>query len=224
MAGDPQKTPPVQTLNSFAAQKIQDAIQQLGQALPCHVTAINGQIVTVAFDVQSADPAFQATLPTVSLPIATSLYDWIPIQKGDKGYTVPADVNLGGVSGLGGGTATFTQPGNLTALVHTPVSNASWSVPNVNQRVVQGPEGVLLRDIPGNSTIDITAGTIVATRGASSMTLTGSTAVLQQGTASITIENGTIAFVGSLFFNGNSYLLHEHVGVTTGVDNTGTVA
>lgn len=141
MAGDPRKTPLVQTFNQFAGQKASEAIQRLGQGLPCHVTAVAGQIVTVAFDIQEDG----VTLPPVTIPIATSYYDWLPIQVGDKGLTVAATARLGGISGQGGGTADLTQPANLTALVFAPVANVSWSVPDTNQRVVQGPAGALLR-------------------------------------------------------------------------------
>lgn len=151
MAGDPQKTPAVQTLNAFGDQKVAEHIERLGQGLPCHVTKVTGQIVTVAFDIAETG----ATLPSVTIPIATWKYDWEPVQVGDQGFTTVATARLGGVSGLGGGTADLSQPANLTALVFVPIANKSWTVPNVNQRVVQGPEGVLIQTLDGTVTMVI---------------------------------------------------------------------
>lgn len=167
MAGDPQKTPAVQTLNAFGDQKVAEHIERLGQGLPCHVTAVSGQIVTVAFDV--ADTG--VTLPSITIPIATWKYDWEPVQIGDQGFTTVATARLGGVSGLGGGTADLSQPANLTALVFVPISNKSWTVPNVNQRVVQGPEGVLIQTLDGTISINISPSG-VAIKG--KLTVTGS--------------------------------------------------
>lgn len=158
MAGDPQKIPLVQSLSQFVSQKVADvAAARGGQALPCHVTDIVGQIVTVAFDVQGNN----VTLPPVTIPIATSIYDWLPIQVGDKGLAVPASVYLGGASGLGGGTAGYSFPANLTALVFVPISNVAWTVTDDKQRVVQGPHGVVLQDLEGHTILTINnSGTI----------------------------------------------------------------
>lgn len=196
MADNAQKTPIARSLNLFAERKALDAIQVLGKALPCHVTAVQGQIVTVAFDV---DAPF--TLPSVTMPIATSVYDWLPVQVGDKGYTAPADAYLGGISGLGGGVASLTQPANLSALVFTPVSNAAWAVPggDPNMRVVQGPDGVRIQDTTGAvlATFSKTAGI--------SMSFGGHTLVI----------NAT-----GVIIDGRDFINHEHGGVTRGAGVT----
>lgn len=159
MPDNAQKTPLARSINRFAEEKILDAMQILGKALPCSVVAVAGQIVTVNFDLD-AQPF---TFPNVRMPIATWVYDWIPVQIGDKGVTIPSDVYLGGVSGLGGGVANLTQQANLSSLVFLPVGNAAWRPPgtapngpiNSNVRVVQGPEGVLIRDMQGKCTIAV---------------------------------------------------------------------
>lgn len=231
MADNVQKTPFAPSLNRFAQEKILDAVQQLGKALPCHVTAVDGQIVTVAFDVNGA-----WTLPTVTMPIATSIYDWLPIQVGDKGYTAPADVYMGGVSGLGGGTADLTRRGNLATLVFTPVSNSSWTTADVNRRVVQGPEGVLAQDMGGKSftLITPTGITITATDGEISITsntqitLTAPIIALngyltqtgQSGGVGVQIE-GPVHVTNDVVANGISVDSHVHGGVQTGGGETG---
>src|SRR3981189_2805259 len=105
MSDNSRKIPLARSLNTAAMQRAADAIQQLGKALPCKVEEVKGQIATVSFEVAN----LPFTLPKVKIPIATSKYDWIPIQKGDKGVAQPSDVYLGGISGLGGGTADYPQ-------------------------------------------------------------------------------------------------------------------
>lgn len=146
-----RKTPLGLSLNQFASRKIADAIAQLGGELPCRVVAVAGQIVTVSFELNAAP----FTLPQVSMPIATWIYDWIPVQIGDHGMTVASDVYLGGISGIGGGVADRSRPGNLTSLLFVPVANSAWMPPATDPlvRVVQGPDGVMIRDLANNASI-----------------------------------------------------------------------
>lgn len=196
--GNYEKTPLAASLNRIAQQNAATAIQQFGKALPCSVVAVVGQIVTVKFEVNSGT----TTIPQVTMPIATCAYDWLPVQVGDTGVTMPSDVYIGGVSGLGGGVASLTQRANLSALVFVPVSNKSWSVSNPNQRVVQGPAGVLLQNTAGTSTIDITD--------------TGIT--ISFGGHSVVINSGGV------IIDGKTFLTHQHTGVQIGNSDTGMVA
>jgi hypothetical protein len=152
------------SLNQFASARIANVVANFGGRLPCQVVAVAGQIVTVSFAVNAAP----FTLPQVSMPIATSEYDWLPIQIGDQGFTTTADVYMGGVSGLGGGAAGLARPGNLAALIFLPVANAAWLPPggDPNMRVVQGPDGVLIQDLAGTCTVTVSksAGVSVVTK------------------------------------------------------------
>lgn len=168
------------SLNQIAIERAAEAIEQLGRALPCSVVSVSGQIVTVQFEVSSAP----FTLPQITIPVATGKYDWQPIQKGDTGITQPADVYLGGISGLGGGTADLTRRGNLSTLVFVPVSNKAWTVPNANQRVVQGPEGVLLQTLDGTNSVNIAASGVTITVGGKTWTFTS---------AGFTMDTGVVA-------------------------------
>lgn len=151
--GNYSKTPLGQSLNRIATQVTATAVQQFGKALPCSVVKVVGQIVTVNFEIQAPG----LTLPgRVVMPIATSRYDWVPVQVGDTGVTMPADAYLGGISGLGGGVADLTPRANLAALVFVPVAKASWTVPDAGQRVVQGPAGALIRDTGAAAVFDLT--------------------------------------------------------------------
>lgn len=198
--GNFQKTWLADSLNRFAERKVGEAIQNLGRALPCSVVSRTGQIVTVKFEVQSG-----YTLPQITIPIATSAYDWLPIQAGDEGVTFPADAYLGGISGLGGGTADLRQRGNLSTLMFMPCAKKAWAAGNTNQRVVQGPDGVLVQTTTGSIYIDLT-GAGIAIKG--NVTVTGS----------ITATGDVIATSGA---NQVSLTNHVHSGVQTGAGDSG---
>lgn len=139
------------TQNQVAIKQAAAAIERTGNALPCRVTAVNGSIVTVAFEVNAAP----WTLPPVTLPKAEGPWIRSPTQVGDFGMTVPGDVYLGGVSGLGGGVANTTRRGNLTTLVWVPIGNVNFPVVNANAAYVSGPEGAVIQDQNGNTILTI---------------------------------------------------------------------
>lgn len=153
LANNVLTTPFQRTMNDFAQRKIAEEIQQQGKAFPCSIVSVTGGIVTVKFELANTTN----TYPNVTCPIANSLYVQEPTQVGDKGYVVPADAYMGGISGLGGGTADTTPRGNLATLVFHPVANSSWSgSPVPGTALVQGPAGVVLQTIDGNTSITIT--------------------------------------------------------------------
>jgi hypothetical protein len=210
-----QKTPLARTLSQFAQGKALDEIAKRGQALPGHVIAVSGPIVTVNFDVSGA------TLPQVTMPLIGAEYIRYPIQVGDKGYAAAADAYLGGVSGLGGGTADLALRGNLSALVWVPIGNKNWTVPpssDANTLALYGKLALLLLDsIAGNNSIKLTSTGITMTAGSSTILLTPSGITLNSGGHTITIGSSGVTIDGKVF------LTHEHTGVTTGGGNTGGV-
>lgn len=142
------KTPLFSGLNRFSDRKIQDAAQQAGKALPCHVVAVTGAIVTVAFDVET-----DATLPQVTIPIIGAEYIRLPIRIGDKGVTIAADVRIGNISGLGGSAPRLDLPGNMTALVFVPIGNATWSEVDPDTLVLYSVPGVRIEVSPTSISI-----------------------------------------------------------------------
>lgn len=202
--GSAQKTPLARTLPLFAREVSADEILRAGLGLPGHVTAVNGAIVTVAFDVTGA------LIPEVMMPVAESAYVMLPIQEGDKGVALPAAVYIGGVSGLGNGTADLNvRPANLSALIWFPVGSKLWGGGNPNQVVIAGPNGVVLQDSEGNTIA----------------TLTSSTFVLNAKTT-ITLEVGGVSIVitsAGITINGINFLQHTHSAVQTGTGTSGPV-
>lgn len=142
MTNNAQKTPYARAINQFAEQKVLDAIQTLGKALPCHVVAIAGSIVTVQFDITNTP----FTLPNVTCPMFGPEYIRYPTQVGDLGVVISADCYIGGVSGLGGGVADLSLQSNLSTLIFFPIANANWSTTdNADALVLYGPDGVIIR-------------------------------------------------------------------------------
>jgi len=185
-----QKTPFQRAMNQFAERKVLDGIQLTGKSLPCSIVKVTGWIVEVKFEVNAAP----FTLPNVVVPVASSAYDYLPLQVGDPGTVWAADARLGGLSELGSGTAKLDLAANLSTLVFEPFGKKSYTAPtDPDMRVVQGPNGVLIQTMDGTLSIKIDKNT------------------------------GKIELTGELWINGKKYLDHDHSGVQTGSGNTGPV-
>ncbi|MHB8388147.1 MAG: hypothetical protein ACYDBH_01040 [Acidobacteriaceae bacterium] len=172
-------------LNKVAIQRATDMIRQRGLALPCHVVAVAGSIVTVSFDVQGG-----GTIPNITIPKAESQYIRTPIQIGDKGVTIPADVILQTASGLGSTPADMTRSyGNLSTLMFVPLANKSFPVVNVNAVYVAGPDGVVIGMLDGSATITANASGISISVGSNTWTFTASGLTLSSGVVAETHEH-----------------------------------
>lgn len=228
--------------NQLAINRAQQAIQNLGRALPCQVVSVNGAIVTVSFEVNAAP----LTLKNITIPKAESPWIRMPTQVGDKGWTVPADAYLSGVSGLGGGVANLTRPGNFSALVFVPISNVNSGPIDPDAAQVQGPNGVINRTTIGTTseTVTNTSGTTV-TFGTNTVVVNANEIALNFGTTASLVLNAsgiTMTFGGQTFvFNSTTATStlpihapdvilpngavngHYHPGVQTGTGNTGTM-
>lgn len=156
------------SLNQHAINRGLQLIQETGRALPCKVTAVNGSLVTVAFECtfsaeQNGEPT-PITLPQVTIPKAESQWLRNPTQVGDVGITVPADTFIGGVSGQGSGVADLgTDYGNLSSLVFLPIAATAFPAsPDANRAWLNGPNGVEISDEAQTITIivDHATGTI----------------------------------------------------------------
>jgi len=187
------------TLTRMVDGRAADSQQIEGQALPCSVVAVNGAVVTIAFEVS----ANGQTLPQVTCPIAESFYVRLPIQVGDKGYALPARARMGGISGLGTGLAPLVVPSNLGALVFHPVGNASWATIDPNAVVINAPNGAVLRDFGGNSIVTIDSGKVKVQQGSTTIVISGGDITINAPNAlSITCPSNTIN--GPLTVNGNT--------------------
>jgi hypothetical protein len=173
--------------NQLAINRAAQEIQKQGRALPCRVTAVSGSVVTVEFEMDTSP----WTLPPVTIPKAESNWVRMPTQVGDLGYTAPADVYLGGISGLGKGIARFIRRGNLSNLVFTPVSNANSPPIDPNAAQVQGPNGAIIRTTTG------TTSSVVTDQNGTTITFGTTTFVLNATGITLTVGGQTFTWGGS---------------------------
>jgi len=207
-----QKTPLSRTMPLFVEKLVRQAIDKLGKALPAVVQSVSGSIVTVNFQVTGV------TLPTVKMPMAGPEYIRYPIQVGCKGVCFPADVYIGGMSGLGTGVAGTTQRGNLSTLVFFPIGNQNWTPsPAPNKVVIYGPSGVQLQDTNAASTLKVTPTDINLDSGGTAEVTAQTSITLSAGGHTLVIDSSGISLDGLLF------LIHTHSGVTTGSGVSGPV-
>lgn len=156
--------------------------------------AVSGSIVTVKFDVG-------VPLQQMSMAVAGTRYCRSPIQAGDLGFATTADAYLGGVTGLGGGTADLTQRGNLSALVWVPVGNKSWPTIDATSQHLESANGLFTVDV-ANSGITLS----------------------YNGSALIQLNSS-----GQVIINGRVFMNHDHgpgtyvAGSTPVTGDSGTV-
>jgi len=239
-----QKTPFAVSLSNYLNTKFGQNNESFGWQLPCIVRAVNGSMVTVAFQV---DTGGQLTFPEVTCPIAQSTYVRLPVQVNDFGMCISANARLGGVTGLGQGLAPLGLPFNLGALVYVPIGNLNWSSVDPNAVNINAPNGVVLRDTNNNCTVTLTPSGVTIVRGATKMVIndagvtidgnltvhglitgdngfhiTGGTGATMQITGDIS-QTGNYANTGTLTNNGKAVgSTHTHGGVQTGTGTTGT--
>jgi len=238
-----QKTPFAVSISNLLDTKLGQNQQAFGFQLPCRVTAVNGAIVTVNFEI---DTGGLFTFPPVTCPIAESTYVRLPVQVGDFGVCMAADARLGGVTGLGQGLAPLELPFNLGALVYVPIGNKNWSSVDPNAVNINAPNGVVLRDTNSATTITLVPSGVTIIRGNTEMVIndtgvtitgnllvhgtitgdngfhiSGGTGATMQITGNIS-QTGNFASTGTLTNNGkNVGSTHEHSGVQSGSSNTG---
>ena len=112
--GNSQKTPLAQALQKLGRAKAQDAVQALGKGLPCTVSqVVSPGIVVVNFAVN----ALPASLSQLEMPVSKPPYIKYPIQIGDPGVALSADLRTGGLTGLGLGIPNLQDTvANLSAM------------------------------------------------------------------------------------------------------------
>ncbi|HFK4064875.1 TPA: hypothetical protein ACG1UU_002279 [Kluyvera ascorbata] len=215
-------------MNNFAANKIAQAQLMAGKVLPAAVVERNGNMVVIQVLLRNVP----YVVPHLTVPLFGPEYIRYPMQPGNKGILIPADTYLGGISGLGGGTADLTPPANLSALTFLPISNTEWEGVDPNVLTMYGPEGVTLRDSGSNTTFLLTPDSITivtpeqfkVTVGGTAFTLTGNSWALtgQSGT----IQDSDASTSPSIMHTGWKSLLewansHRHSNGNGGSD-TGT--
>ena len=135
---DALKHPYPYRMTTWAGKKTNDHQETQAKSIPCHVTKVDKDFIEVAFE--TANSIF--TPPTVKIPQSWSGYSREPTQVGDKGYAVPGNYYLGGVTGDAGGNTDFYPRGNLTTLSFNGVSHKQNPQRDYDQLThMGGPKG-----------------------------------------------------------------------------------
>jgi hypothetical protein len=233
-----QKLPFYQTITNFVDKQIGINLQQLGYNLPCTIEEVEGSIVTVNFELTD----IPYTLPKIKMPVVGFEYIRYPIKKGDRGFTVSATASIAGLTGLGTGTASLVNTGNLSMLAFVPLGATDFFPVNPNYLVMYGEQGVQIRNKSGNVTltltdagvtIDLGGGLLKTTNGNVKVegnllvtgTITGQSGMNISGTSGGGTMNitGNINSTGTITNNGVAIgSTHRHSGVQSGSSNTGT--
>lgn len=208
MADNAQKLQLTRSLDRLSTDVVNREIQRQGQALPCSVVAVNGSIVTVKFEVNTAPQQ----LPSVTIPVFGPEYIRYPIQApsggnpGTLGVVFPCDAGIYNVDGLGSGVPDLSQPANLSSLVFFPVGNKNWSPPtDPNKIEVYGPAGAIIRTADRSVIITLKAG-----GGTDAMDVVGEVTF-----------NQLVTMLADAIINDIRFTTHVHSGVQTGSGKTG---
>lgn len=177
-----QKYPFNVALSEMIGRKTADDNAIGGRLLPAHVTAVSGQIVTVKFDVL---PEQGVVYPSVTVPVATFPYIRYPIQVGDKGVTLCAEVSLANQCGLGKGLPSRAAPPSMAALYFIPLAHVDFSEVDPNKITLYGPDGAILR-----------------TEGFESSVTVDKTSITQKAPQRIELEAAEIYLKGNIFLQG----------------------
>jgi hypothetical protein len=235
------KNPEFRTSVGGTRALIDNALQQNGFSLPCHVVKVDGAMITVAFDVQSI-----YSLPQVTVPLFGPEYVRYPIKDGDLGVLIPIDTSIGFTAGTAPrppNLSPYSQAGGLEGLFFMPTGNKNWVPVDPNQVTVYAPNGVTLRDTNSGAVIvlhptqiTITVGSCTITMDSSTITMTAPSKItlaapqieldgqMTQGTTAggypATLQ-GPVTVIHEVTANGIPVSTHEHGGVQPGSGNTG---
>jgi hypothetical protein len=226
MADDSQKNPFVKNIQLLVAALIEHMEETRGKSLPVSVVAVDptGTIVTVKVEVQ--DPVLQ--FPQFTCPVGQLPYIRFPIQVGQKGVVFSADAYLGGMSDLGGGTATLAPQGNLSTCVYYGTGNAKLDPTDDPQAtVIYGPNGAIVRDEQKQCVFILTPqGIEITLDGVPLMKFSSDGISMNFAGNSISMTESGIDINGQGLtqIDGHNFLLHDHTGVQPGSGSTGPVS
>lgn len=205
---DHVKTPLNPALQILAKSRATDDRWRNGKSYPCSVAeVVSSGVVKVKFEVNSTP----FTLPQITVPVLYPEYVRYPIQVGDRGLLVSADVRTGGLSGLGSGTPDLSRPGNLSACHFLWMGRTQWVSaldPNAVEIYGVGTSGVILRS--GDATVKFTleaSGITIETNGMD---------ITINGGGDIQVNGG-----GDVIADTISLMNHVHSGVQTGSGDSG---
>jgi hypothetical protein len=125
-------------MSQWARNKVTAFIEREAKSMPAHVTEVAKDFIKVAFETQNGIFA----MPIVKMAQQFSQFSREPTQMGNKGYAVPGNYYMGGVTGDSGGNTSFYPRGNLATLAFNPVSHTQNRERDYDQLThMGGPNG-----------------------------------------------------------------------------------
>ena len=194
MPNDAQKTSFARSMEQFAQRKASAAIELFGKSLPASIaTVVSSGIVVVKFELTN----IPFTIPNLKVPVCGSEFIRLPLKVGMLGWVISASAYLGGMSGLGGGTADLSQRPSLSNLVWSPIGNVNWTATDdPNAVVIYGPDGVIVRTMDKKRTLSVTtsgASITVQEGDVVSIGATGTLQALLNAAAATVFNNHTLS-------------------------------
>lgn len=183
--------PVFQSANRAITNRVLDAMALTGKSLPCHVTKVNGAMITVAFDVLNIH-----TLPTVTIPLFGPEYIRYPIKENDLGVAIAVDARIGYTSGQTSAISDLSPPANLSALYFQPIGNKNWTAVDPAQVDIYAPNGVKIHDTASGAIINLLPTSVEVTVGETTFLINGSSIIAT--TTNFTINAPTITLNGQL--------------------------
>lgn len=198
-----QKYPPLKALTEMVNNLIEDRLDIKGKQLPCYVTDVDNQFVTVHFDMLPDGIVY----PEITIPIMGWEYIRIPIQKGDKGVTLAADVSLRNISKQVGVANRSILP-SLTPLFFVPIANTQWSKEDGKKVVIVGPEGAIIKTKDAKDIITVDSDKIELKSGSSTtVTVNENQVEVKKGNSTLLVSGDEINITAStISLNGNIQL------------------
>ncbi|QDH14161.1 hypothetical protein E3E12_08120 [Formicincola oecophyllae] len=184
---------PATWLQNMARKQARLVQSEQGQALPASIVSMSGQIATVKIEVQSQTP-----WPLLEVPIATSPYDAIPLQKGDVGWLAPVTFSIAALAGLGTMPARVECPApNMSAYVFVPFSSAAWPQPDPDARTLAGRKRVIIQShAKGKASVVVDDDHITLQCDKSSVEVTPSTITLNAGGKEVVVSASGVTLDG----------------------------
>lgn len=207
-----QKYPLLQALSEMVNNLIEDRLDIKGKQLPCYITDVDNQFVTVHFDMLPDGIVY----PEIKIPIMGWEYIRIPVQKGDKGVTLAADVSLRNISKQGGVANRSILP-SLTPLFFVPIANNQWSKEDGKKVVIVGPEGAIIKTKDISNIITVDTGKIEIKSGSNAVITVNSDQInINKSGSNIVVSDSSVDITASTISLNGNIQLNGSVSTATG--------
>lgn len=221
MSTQSRRLPLQSQIADAAVSKAHEVLETKGLGLPCKIVQVLGTLVKVEFLLSGV------SLPNLTIPIATCLYNRPPYQVGDQGVAISLNASPAFISGQNSQQTQLNATGNLGSLIFFPVASTKWgSVPDPNMYLIQGPNGFIVRSIDGSVSVTGTKGkSLVMAFGGNEFTLdsTGASINCNLNVSGDITSSGTITGSSDVIAGGISGKSHVHnvtaVGSPTSTPN-----